>query len=58
MGRDDMSVVDASLHVHGIDALRLADASIMPRVTTGNTQAPCAVIGARAAEMIRATHGL
>ncbi|MFC3228080.1 GMC family oxidoreductase [Marinibaculum pumilum] len=58
MGRDDMSVVDGSLRVHGIDALRLADASIMPRVTTGNTQAPCAVIGERAAELIRAAHGL
>jgi choline dehydrogenase len=58
MGRDDMSVVDASLKVYGIDALRVADGSIMPRVTTGNTQAPCAIIGERAGRMIRATHGL
>ena len=53
MGRDSMSVVDASLKVYGVDALRVADASIMPRVTTGNTQAPCAIIGERAAQMIR-----
>jgi choline dehydrogenase len=58
MGRDDMSVVDASLKVYGIDALRVADGSIMPRVTTGNTQAPCAIIGERAAQMLRETHGL
>ena len=37
MGRDSMSVVDGNLRVHGIDNLRIADASIMPRVTTGNT---------------------
>jgi choline dehydrogenase len=58
MGRDAMSVVDASLKVYGIEGLRIADGSIMPRVTTGNTQAPCAVIGERAAEMIRAAHQL
>ncbi|WP_448664680.1 GMC family oxidoreductase [Sphingomonas sp. CJ20] len=56
MGRDAMSVVDGSLKVYGVQGLRIADGSIMPRVTTGNTQAPCAVIGERAAEMIRATH--
>jgi choline dehydrogenase len=56
MGRDAMSVVDAELKVYGIEGLRIADASIMPRITTGNTQAPCAVIGERAAEMIRSTH--
>jgi choline dehydrogenase len=58
MGRDAMSVVDAELKVYGVEGLRIADASIMPRVATGNTQAPCAVIGERAAEMIRRTHGL
>ncbi|MAU96473.1 MAG: oxidoreductase [Fulvimarina sp.] len=56
MGRDAMSVVDASLRVYGIDGLRVADGSIMPKVTTGNTQAPCAIIGERAAEMIRTAH--
>lgn len=58
MGRDPMSVVDASLKVYGVDGLRVADGSIMPRVATGNTQAPCAVIGERAASMLRAAHGL
>jgi len=58
MGRDEMSVVDASLKVYGIDALRVADGSIMPRVATGNTQAPCTIIGERAAEMLREAHGL
>ncbi len=58
MGRDEMSVVDGTLRVYGVDALRVADGSIMPRVTTGNTQAPCAVIGERAAEMMREAYGL
>ncbi len=58
MGRDEMSAVDAQLRVYGVDGLRVADGSIMPRVTTGNTQAPCAVIGERAAEMLRQAHGL
>jgi choline dehydrogenase len=58
MGRDEMSVVDATLRVYGVAGLRVADGSIMPRVTTGNTQAPCAIIGERAAEMIRRAHGL
>lgn len=53
MGRDAMSVVDPQLKVYGVEGLRIADASIMPRITTGNTQAPCAVIGERAAAMIR-----
>ena len=58
MGRDEMSVVDPQLKVHGIDNLRIADASIMPRITTGNTMAPCVVIGERAADMIGLQHGL
>jgi choline dehydrogenase len=58
MGRDEMSVVDGTLSVYGVDGLRVADGSIMPRVTTGNTQAPCAIIGERAAEMMREAHGL
>jgi len=56
MGRDSMSVVDAQLRVHGIRNLRIADGSVMPRVTTGNTMAPCIVIGERAGEMLRAAH--
>jgi choline dehydrogenase-like flavoprotein len=43
---------------HGVDALRIADASIMPRVTTGNTMAPCVVIGERAADLLKAQHGI
>lgn len=56
MGRDAMSVVDARLQVYGIENLRVADASIMPRITTGNTMAPCVVIGERAADLIKARH--
>jgi len=56
MGRDSMSVVDGHLKVYGIDNLRIADGSIMPRVTTGNTMAPCVVIGERAGEMLRKDH--
>jgi choline dehydrogenase len=58
MGRDSMSVVDAQLKVYGIENLRIADGSIMPRVTTGNTMAPCIVIGERAAEALRNEHRL
>jgi choline dehydrogenase len=58
MGRDPMSVVDAQLKVYGVGRLRVADGSIMPRVTTGNTMGPCVVIGERAGEMLKAEHGL
>lgn len=53
MGRDAMSVVDVKLKVYSVDGLRIADASILPRVTTGNTMAPCVVIGERAADVLR-----
>ena len=56
MGRDAMSVVDGELRVYGLDNLRIADASIKPRVTTGNIMAPCVVIGERAAEMLKIAH--
>jgi choline dehydrogenase len=56
MGRDSMSVVDGSLKVYGIERLRIADGSVMPRVTTGNTMAPCVVIGERAAEILKTHH--
>ncbi len=58
MGRDAMSVVDGNLQVYGFDNLRIADGSIMPRVTTGNTMAPCVIIGERAAEILRRRHSL
>jgi choline dehydrogenase len=54
MGNDDMSVVDARLRVHGVAGLRVADASVMPTVTAGNTNAPSVMIGDKAADMIRA----
>jgi choline dehydrogenase len=54
MGRDDFSVVDAKLRVHGVKNLRIADASIMPTITTGNTQAPCVIIGERLAQILAA----
>ena len=53
MGHDAMSVVDDKLKVYGVDALRIADASILPRVTTGNTMAPCVVIGEQAAAFLQ-----
>lgn len=58
MGTDDLSVVDGSLAVHGVDRLRVADASIFPRITTGNTQAPCVVVGERAGDILAAKHRL
>ena len=58
MGRDPMSVVDGSLKVYGIDRLRVADGSVMPRITSGNTMAPCVIIGERAAEEMKAEHRL
>jgi choline dehydrogenase len=56
MGHDAMSVVDGSLKVHRIDNLRIADGSILPRVTTGNAMAPCVIIGERASEMLKIAH--
>jgi choline dehydrogenase len=58
MGNDAMSVVNRHLQVCGVNRLRIADASIMPRITTGNTMPPSVVIGERAAEVIKAAYGL
>lgn len=54
MGVDDMAVVDPKLAVYGIGGLRVADASVMPRITSGNTNAPTVLIGERAAAFLLA----
>jgi choline dehydrogenase len=52
MGRDDMSVVNSRLKVYGVDRLRIADASVMPRVPLANTMAPSVIIGEQASRAI------
>ena len=52
MGSDPNAVVDSELRVHGLKNLRVADASIMPTITSGNTNAPAMMIGAKAAHYI------
>jgi len=54
MGQDELSVVDAQLRVYGVKKLRIADGSIMPTITTGNTHAPCVIIGERLGEILNA----
>ena len=52
MGVDPMAVVDPRLRVHGVQGLRVADASIMPIIPNGNTNAPCIMIGEKAVDLI------
>jgi len=54
MGHDALAVVDSELRVHGIERLRVVDASVMPRIIAGNTNAPTMMIAEKAADMIRA----
>ena len=57
MGRSDdpAAVVDARLRVHGVGGLRIADASVMPTITSGNTNSPTLMIAERAAEWVLAS---
>jgi choline dehydrogenase-like flavoprotein len=52
MGQDERAVVDARLRVHGVDGLRVIDASIMPNITSGNTNAPTQALARHATAML------
>ena len=52
MGNDELSVVDDEMRVHGISGLRVVDASVLPRITSANLNAPVQMIAARAADWI------
>jgi choline dehydrogenase len=52
MGHDTMAVVNDRLAIHGIDSLRVIDASVMPHITSGNTNAPTVMIAEKGAQFI------
>jgi choline dehydrogenase len=56
MGSEKDAVVDPELKVHGVSGLRIVDASIMPRIVSGNTASPVIMIAERASDLIRARH--
>lgn len=57
MGNDDMAVVNSQLQVHGVQGLRVADASIMPSIVNANTNNPCIMIGEKCADMLLSSYG-
>jgi choline dehydrogenase len=56
MGHDKKAVVDEKLRVHGLGGLRIADASVMPTITSGNTNSPTLMIAEKGADLILAAH--
>ena len=58
MGLDRMAVVDPSLRVHGIDGLRVADASVMPTIVTGNIHTGILMIAEKCADLVKQENGL